>query len=395
MHFLKSPRVLLALAIVVVLLVVALWPSARLVDTGVADRGEVRQTFDAEGRTRLVDRYVLSAPVVATARRLEMHPGDPVRAGQPLVVLDPAASAPLDPRNRASAEAGVAAARARLASAEEQQHAAEASAAQALADEERLQALAAQRLVAADQAERARTQRILAERALDSARFARATAAHELDMAQAALRFGEGKGDAGKAMTLLAPVSGVLVRRHFESARPVQPGEALLEIGDPARLEAEIEVLSADAVRLREGMAVELLRWGEAQPLQGRVSRIEPGGYTKFSALGVEEQRVWVIVDLLSPPEEWQRLGDAYRVNARFILSRVEDAVRVPTSAVFRHGDGHAVFRADGRRARLTPVRVGLQGGGYTEVAEGLAPGTIVVVHPDRTLEDGDPVRGR
>lgn len=395
MGMLKSPRVWLALAIVAALLAVALWPTAKLADIGHSDRGPVRDTFDAEGRTRLIDRYVLAAPVSAFARRLRYEPGDTVTAGDALVVLDPVAAAPLDPRNRAGAEAAVAAARARVAAAVEQERAAEAASTQAQADARRLAALATQKLVAADQAERARTERILAERALASARFARAGAAHELEMAQASLRFGEAGIDADATMTLAAPVSGVLVRRHYESARPVQAGEALLEIGDPTQLEAEIEVLSADAVRLREGMAVELLRWGEPEPLPGRVQRIEPGGYTKFSALGVEEQRVWVIVDLTAPQEQWQRLGDAYRVNARFIVREVADAVRVPTSAVFRHGDAQAVFRADGGRARLTPVRIGLVGGGWSEVLQGLPDAAAVVLHPDRELADGQRIRSR
>lgn len=192
---------------------------------------------------------------------------------------------------------------------------------------------------------------------------------------------------------LSAPVAGVLLRRHFESARPVQAGEPLLEIGDPGRLEVEVDVLSADAVRLREGMAVELLRWGEPQPLAGQVRRIEPAGFTKFSALGVEEQRVWVMVALTSPPGQWRRLGDAYRVNARFVLDQAVDVVRVPTSALFREGDGQAVFRVEGSRARLRPVGTGLQGGGFTQVLSGLAAGDAVVVHPDRSLADGDRIR--
>lgn len=393
MGMLKSPRIWLALAVVAVLLAVVMWPTAKLADIGRSDRGPVRDTFDAEGRTRLIDRYVLAAPVSAFARRLQYEPGDAVAAGDVLVVLDPVAAAPLDPRSRGNAEAAVAAARSRVAAVAEQVRAAEAALEQARADARRLAMLAEQKLVAADQAERARTEQTLAERALASARFTRAGAAHELEMAQASLRHGEAGTEAGASMTLAAPVSGVLVRRHYESARPVQAGEALLEIGDPAQLEAEIEVLSADAVRLREGMAVELLRWGEPEPLSGRVQRIEPGGYTKFSALGVEEQRVWVIVDLAAPYEQWQRLGDAYRVNARFIVREVADAVRVPTSAVFRHGDGQAVFRADGGRARLTPVRIGLVGGGWSEVLEGLPEAAAVVLHPDRELADGDWLR--
>lgn len=392
MASLKSPRVWLALVATAVLVAIALRPSARLVDAVPVDVGEVRSTVEAEGRTRLVDRYLIAAPVPAIARRLLLAPGDAVDAGQPLVVLDPVASVPLDARSRSAALATIAAARSRLAAADQQQRAALAAARQAQADAERQQSLAARGLVPGEAAERAATARELAERALASARFGRATAAHELELAEAALQSGLQPGN-GEGLVLSAPVAGVLLRRHFESARPVQAGEPLLEIGDPGRLEVEVDVLSADAVRLREGMAVELLRWGEPQPLAGQVRRIEPAGFTKFSALGVEEQRVWVMVALTSPPGQWRRLGDAYRVNARFVLDQAVDVVRVPTSALFREGDGQAVFRVEGSRARLRPVGTGLQGGGFTQVLSGLAAGDAVVVHPDRSLADGDRIR--
>jgi HlyD family secretion protein len=142
-------------------------------------------------------------------------------------------------------------------------------------------------------------------------------------------------------------------------------------------------------------MPVALLRWGEARPLAGRVQRIEPGGFTKVSALGVEEQRVWVIVALTSPRAQWAHLGEAYRVNARFVLRAVDGALRVPLSAVFRHADGDAVFRLRERRAVLTPVRIGVQGGGFAQVLDGLSAGDTVIVHPDRALDDGDRVRLR
>lgn len=392
MTALKSPRVWLALVATALLVAIAMWPSARLVDAVAVDVGEVRETVEAEGRTRLVDRYLIAAPVPAIARRLLLAPGDQVAAGQPVVVLDPLASAPLDPRSRSAAVASVAAARSRLAAAEQQQRAAEAAARQARSDAERQQVLAARGLVPGEAAERATTTRELSDRALASARFGRATAAHELELAEAALQPGGGVAN-GDGLVLSAPVDGVLLRRHFESARPVQAGEPLVELGDPGHLEVEVDVLSADAVRLREGMAVELSRWGESEPLAGRVRRIEPAGFTKVSALGVEEQRVWVMVSLTSPPERWQRLGDAYRVNARFVLEQAIEATRVPTSALFRREGGHAVFRVEGGRARLVPVQVGLQGGGLSEVRSGLAPGEVVVVHPDRALADGDRVR--
>lgn len=391
----KHIRYLAAGAIVAALVAVALWPSARLIDSGQAERGPVLETVDAEGRTRLRDRYVIAAPVAAMARRLQHEPGDAIQAGQILVVLDPTTAPTLDTRSRAEAGARLAAARARLAAAREDARAAEAESVHQRAESQRLAELLKRQLVAAVDAEHAATVSLRADREAASAKFREATARHEVTAAEVVLARGSRDKPSDAALELAAPVSGVVLRQHYESARPVQAGEPLLEIGDPAGMEVEVDVLSADAVRLREGMRVELMRWGETQPLHGRVRRIEPGGFTKFSALGVEEQRVWVIVEITSPRNQWMNLGEAYRVNARFVLKETADTLRVPASAVFRNDGGDAVFRIDGSRARLTPVRTGLQGGGWVEVLEGLDAGDRVVIHPDRELSDGQRVRSR
>ena len=391
----KRIRYLAAGAIIFALVAVALWPSARLIDSGQAERGPVLETVDAEGRTRLRDRYVIAAPVAAMARRLQFEPGDVIEAGQVLVVLDPVTAPTLDTRSRAEAVARLAAARARYAAAREETRAAEAEREHLRAESERLAELLKRQLVAAVDAESAATASLRADRAAASAKFREATARHEVTAAEVVLARGSRDKPGDAALELAAPVSGVVLRQHYESARPVQTGEPLLEIGDPAGLEIEVDVLSADAVRLREGLRVELMRWGKARPLAGRVRRIEPGGFTKFSALGVEEQRVWVIVEITSPRDEWINLGEAYRVNARFVLNEAADTLRVPASAVFRSDGGDAVFRIDGSRARLAPVRAGLRGGGWVEVREGLEAGDRVVVHPDRELSDGQRVRSR
>jgi len=391
----KRIRYLAAGAIILALVAVALWPSARLIDSGRAQRGPVLETVDAEGRTRLRDRYVIAAPVAAMARRLQFEPGDAIEAGQVLVVLDPVTAPTLDTRSRAEAVARLAAARARYAAAREETRAAEAEREHLRSESERLAELLKRQLVATVDAEGAATASLRADRAAASAKFREATARHEVTAAEVVLARGSRDKAGDAALELAAPVSGVVLRQHYESARPVQSGEPLLEIGDPAGLEIEVDVLSADAVRLREGMRVELMRWGKAKPLAGRVRRIEPGGFTKFSALGVEEQRVWVIVEITSPRDEWINLGEAYRVNARFVLNEAADTLRVPASAVFQSDGGDAVFRIDGSRARLAPVRAGLRGGGWVEVLDGLEAGDRVVVHPDRELADGQRVRSR
>lgn len=388
-------RYVLLAAVVLALALTLLWPSPLLVDSARADRGPVRESVDAEGRTRLRDRFVITAPVAANARRLTLEPGDAVKAGQVLVVLDPVAAPTLDARSRAEAQARIEAAEDRLSSAREAARSVDEEAIQARAEAARMKALAVQRLVAADVAERAATDSARAQREAASAHFLVSTAEHELQAAQAVLAYGKGPGVPGTELELASPVDGVVLRTHFESARPVQSGEPLLEVGNPDGMEVEVDVLSSDAVRLRPGMAVELLRWGETKPLSGKVGRIEPGGFTKVSALGVEEQRVWVIVELTSPRSEWERLGEAYRVNARFVLNTVDGALRVPSSAVFRHGSGHATFRLADGRALLTPIQLGIEGGGFSEVRGGLAEGDVVIIHPDRALEDGNRVRTR
>jgi HlyD family secretion protein len=388
-------RYLVVAAIVATLLFTALRPTPRLVDSADIGRGTVVATIEAEGRTRVRDRYVITAPIAAQARRLQLQPGDTVAAGQRMVALDPLPATALDPRSRSEAERRAAASESRRAAAAEDLQAAQAAARQAAADAERLAQLAGRGLVAQEQAERAATLRLQAEREAASARFRLATASHERDAARAALDFGSADPSQAIALELASPVDGVVLRRHYESAMPVQPGAPLLEVGDPAALEIEVDVLSADAVRLRPGMAVELLRWGEAHVLAGRVRRIEPGGFTKVSALGVEEQRVWVIVDIDSPHEQWSTLGDAYRVDARFVLDRRDDVLRVPVSALFRDGDGWQVFRLDDGRASSTAVGIGLRGGLWAELVDGLAAGDQVIVHPDRELDDGSRVRQR
>jgi HlyD family secretion protein len=376
----KHARYAVAVALVAALVAVAAWPRARLVDSGEAARGPVRETVEAEGRTRLRDRYVIAAPIAAMARRLQLDPGDPIEAGQVLVVLDPVTAPALDTRYRA---------------AREQASAAEAVAEQLRAEATRQRELQTRELVAAEAAERTIAASLRADREAASAHFQEATAQHEVTAAEVVLARGSRDQPDAAALELAAPVGGVVLRRHFESARPVVAGEALVEIGDPAGMEVEVDVLSADAVRLRGGMRVELLRWGGGPPLAGRVRRVEPGGFTKFSALGVEEQRVWVIVDITSPREEWASLGEAYRVNARFILRESADALRVPSSAAYSADGGRAVFRIDGARARRAAIEAGIEGEGWLEVKGGLSPGDRVVLHPDRELEDGQRVRVR
>ncbi len=367
-------------------------PGPVLVERVEVTRGPLEVTVDEEGQTRVQDRFVVSAPVPGYARRLPWAVGDAVQQGDVLLRLEPTRAPSLDARSRARAQAAVAAARARLQAAEEEVEAAGAAAELALRELDRLTLLyeaghASQQ--ALDQALAARRQ---AQARLRSATFAVDVARFDVEAAQTALRYAGREPADGDVIDVRAPVDGVILAVHRKSEGVVQPGQPLVEVGDPRALEVVVEVLSVDAVRLGSGTRVRFDRWGGEAPLEGRVRVVEPVGLTRVSALGVEEQRVRVIADLTSPPERWQRLGDGYRVEAQFILWEGSDVVRVPSSALFREGDGWAVFVAEDDEAVLRRVEVGHQAGLQAEILSGLEVGEYVIPHPDADLQDGTPI---
>lgn len=378
-------------------LVYGFMPRALPVDIAEVKRAPLTVTVEEEGKTRVSERYLVSAPVAGYVRRIDLKAGDAVSKGQVLALIEPARAVALDPRTRAQAQAQASAAQAALAVAQENARA--AAAAEQLAQQERTRAeslqqsnfLSAQALDMARSAEtRARAVRQAADHAVRVARF-------ELELARAAVA-NTNRLQAGGAVELFqvrAPVAARVLRLLHESEGAVASGQPLLEIGNPGTLEVEVEVLSTHAVKIAPGSKVILDRWGGDQAMQGVVRVVEPSGFTKISALGVEEQRVRVIVDITSPRETWQRLGDGYRVEARFVLWEGADVLQLPTSALFRHGEGWAVFALKGGRARLTPLEIGERAGLATQVLSGLAAGAEVVSHPDDALSDGARVRPR
>jgi HlyD family secretion protein len=381
------------------LLALLVWgfrPVPRLVDVEPVTRGPLVVTLEAEGRTRVVERYRISAPIDGQLRRLELEVGDPVRAGQVIAVLDAQVSPVLDRRSQERARARLAGAESDLAATLAAVTAAEAAASLARIELERIERLAKPGMVSRTQLDQARAESLGRAAELEAARFRVQSAERDRLAVQAELEYaGEpAPGEQGR-LELTAPADGVVLKRESESARVVHAGDLILEIGDPGALEIEVDVLSADAVRLAVGMRVRIERWGEPAALEGRIARIEPVAFTKISALGVEEQRVWVIVALTAPRADWSRLGDGYRVNARFVLWEAEDVLQVPTSSLFRHGEGWAVFRAVDGRARLSPVEIGRRGALRTELRRGLEIGAAVIVHPDRELADGTRVERR
>lgn len=362
---------------------------AVLVDSAVVGRGEFQISVEEEGRTRVVDRYQVLAPVTGYMNRVQLEPGDSVERGQPLLAIN---ATTLDPRSRAQAEAMLARSEAALEAARTQVEAEQARADLAARELERVQRLVKAAHTSEEVLDRARTEASRAEASLRSARFAVDIAHHERENARAALAI---SGDQSAPVQVTSPVNGLVLNRLRQSEGPVQAGEALLVIGDTASLEVEVDLLSPDAVRVRPGMRVELARWGGDEVLPGRVKRVEPSGFMHISALGVEEQRVWVIVDFEAERERWQALGDGYRVEARFIIWEGDDVLQVPASALFREGDKWATYVVDGGEAVKRAVVPGRRSGLLVEIQEGLKVGEVVVLHPGEDVGGGTEVELR
>lgn len=358
------------------------------VDSALAVRQELVESLREEGRTRVVHRYRITAPVAGQVDRIDRRPGDSVSAGEALARIQPALGALLDPatRDRLGNEAQAAASA--VSQAQARVKAARANDTLARQELERVRPMVANGTLARRDGDRAEGQAQMAQAELSAARFALELAQAQREAAQSLLAQQGKSGSADQVVELRAPVAGVVLTRLRESAGPVAVGEPLLEIGDPGSLEIEVDLLSSDAVRVSEGMQVRLHRWGGAAPLEARVRRVEPVGFTKISALGVEEQRVWVLCDFVSPPTDWRRLGDGYRVDAEFVLSS-GPALTVPSGALFRRDQGWALYRIEGDRAVLREVTVGRRSGVDAEILEGIEAGDRVVVHPDDRVAAG------
>ena len=397
MQLKKHLGLIVAAVCVVGIIAIGFIPRPALVDIAVAKRDTLQVTIEEEGKTRVIDRYVLSAPVDGYARRLDLNVGDAVNKNQKILSLEPLRSSVLDPRSRAEAEARLAAATATLSSAERNVNAAEADAEFAASELDRLRQLYESRTISLDRFQQAEANARRTRANLESARFNAEVAQFEKKAARAALDYSAASttDDAPETVSITAPVSGSVLKIHHESEGVVKKGEPLLEIGDPLSLEVEVDVLSRDAVQISAGTAVRFERWGGNSSLQGVVRTIEPVGFTKISALGVEEQRVLVIVDIISPKEEWQRLGDGYRMETVFVLWEGENILQIPSSALFKRQDSWAVFVINDERASLRQVELGQRSGTTAEIVSGLSEGEAVINHPGNNIEDSSRVRGR
>jgi HlyD family secretion protein len=378
-------------------LAIGFMPRALPVDVAEVKRAPLAVTVEEEGKTRVRERYLVSAPVAGYARRIALDAGDAVAAGQVIAEIEPARSVALDPRTRIQAQAQVRAAEASLAVAQGNARSSDAAAQLAQQERVRAESLRQSNFVSEQALDSARTAETRAQAAAQAAQHAVRVARFELEMARAAVASAARlqAGGTAEQVQVRAPVAASVLKLLHESEGAVAAGQPLLEIGNPGSLEVEVEVLSTHAVKIVPGSRVILDRWGGEQPVEGSVRVVEPSGFTKISALGVEEQRVRVIVDFTSPREAWARLGDGYRVEARFVLWEGQDVLQLPTSALFRQGEGWATFVLDGRRARLKPVEIGQRAGLATQVLSGLKAGERVVAHPDETIEDGARVKPR
>ena len=392
----KHPVIAATAVLIIVLLVWGFWPQAVFVEAVTVKRAALTVTIEEEGRTRVIDRYILSAPVDGVACRVQLDVGDPVEQGQVLLGITPLESQVLDPRSRAQAEAKVSAAESALEAARQQASAAKAAAQLATIELKRLRPLLEKGVISRDAFDKATTEVQTTTAAERSADFNVEVARYELQAAQTVLEYTAGtKREPAERVPVRSPVRGKILKLVRECEGPVRTGEPLLEVGDPAVLEVEVDVLSADAVRIKPGMKVLFDRWGGDEPLQGVVRIIEPAGFTKISALGVEEQRVLVISDFTSAAEHWQRLGDGYRVEARFILWHEDDVLQVPSSSLFRYQDGWAVFVIEGKRAKRRVVEVGQRNGLIAQIVNGLESGEIVINHPGDDIEDNTRIEQR
>lgn len=373
-------------AVISALLYLALRTPAQQVELAEVRAAPLVVSVQEEGKTRLKQRYAVSAPVAGTVRRIEREPGDAVKLGEVVAELEPLAGALMDPQTRARASAEAASADASVRAARSRVHAAEAALKLAQREAQRLQDMGD--AVSSSQRETALMKVDQHEAEQAAARADLAAAEQRAEAARAVLAL-QGSGGGDQFLRIEAPIDGVVLRRFQESRSAVAAAQPLLELGDPRALEIEVEALSTAAVQLRPGLEARVLRWGGANELQARVARIEPAAFTKISALGVEEQRTRVILDFVSAPELWASLGDAYRVEVEFLLREDDAVLQVPSNALFRVQGRWAVFVAQDGRAVQRLVEIGDRAGLVTEIRAGLKSGEWVVQHPDDRIGEG------
>lgn len=393
-HRKKLLYLLIAIA-AVGLLVVLLRPAAVPATITQVDSGRFVEYVEDEGVTRLRHTYTVAAPIAAFLRRPELEPGDQVARGDPVFTLEPLPAPGMDTRSREQTREQVAAARARLEQARADLELRATQTRLAERELERNRELHARELISTEEIERRQAIAEASRSALTAAEHAVEMARFELEAARATLEIMDGtrSGDDLPLLPVPAPISGTITHRHRCCEGPVQSGEPVMEIGDLDALEVQVDLLSMDAVRLAPGMRVEIDRWGGEAVLDGEVRRIEPAGFRRVSALGVDEQRVPVRVRLLTPRNERSSLGAEFRVEARFVLWEGDDVLQLPTSALVRNDEGWQVFVVEDGRARPRDVSIGRRSGLRTQVLDGLTAGEAVIDYPGDRISAGVRVR--
>jgi HlyD family secretion protein len=367
--------------VLVGLIIAGLWPRPVLVETARVAIGSLRATVNEEGKTRIKQRYVVSAPVTGQLRRIPFKAGAAVRAGETVVaVIEPVSSTLLDARTRTAAEAKRDTALANLEKAR-------AGLRFAASDLRRCEKLFAEKMVSAQELESVQLRQASTEKEQAAAESALREA--EASMAEFAGNAPAGTNTVLDPIQVKAPATGSVLHVYEENERVVASGTPLMEVGDPTDLEVVVEVLSRDGAAIPPGTPVDLEQWGGGEPLKAKVRLVEPAAFTKVSALGVEEQRVNVIADLLTPPDQRRSVGDSFRVEARIIVWEARDVFKVPAGALFRKGDQWAALVVADGRARLRMVKAGRSSGTETQVLEGLKQGEEVILYPGSLVRDG------
>lgn len=371
----------------------AVWsvvPGPVPVEVAAVAKGRFVATVEEDGKTRVRERYVVSAPLGGRLNRVQLKAGDRVRAGDIVATIVPSPAPLLDPRSRREAQERVGAAEAALNRAKVLVERARAEAAQADQELTRTRTLVDRGAASVQGFERAELAKRVADRDLRASEFQLHASEHDLDQARALLdRYSNGDRDPSEVWSVIAPVDGVVLRVVQESETVVQPGMSIIEIGDPGNLEVVVDVLSTDAVEVRTGADVAIERWGGPGALAGRVRRVEPAAFTKVSTLGVEEQRVNVLIDIVSPSDQWAGLGDAFQVDVKIVVFARDDAVTIPAGALFRREDGWTVFVVEGERAKVRPVVLLRRSGRAAAVTRGIDAGERVILFPSDRIRDG------
>jgi HlyD family secretion protein len=377
--------------LVVGLLALMFRPQPIEVEVAGIERGDLVLSVVEDGRTRIRDRYTVSAPLRGVLQRPTLEEGDPIEKEQVVARIFPALEPLLDRRSRQEAEARVAGAQAAVKRAEAAVKRAVSAADLARTNLERSRELVRTQVLSASEFDRMEAEFETSTADLEAARFGARVAQHELSVAKASLQRASGSGH--EEFVLRAPVNGVVLEVYEESETAIGLGAPILAIGDPAHMEVVVDVLTRDAVRIEPGAEAFIDRWGGGERLAGRVHRVEPAAFTEVSALGVEEQRVNVILDLTAPRSSWSMLGDGFRVEAEIVLRRVDDVLLIPAAALFRAQGDWAAFQVLDGRARRVGLELGASNDRHAELRSGLAADDKVIVYPNDLVDDGVSVK--